>query len=379
MPEPTSAEKLHVLMLATDPRVLGGITNFTGTLMQYATQSQFTLMPIGSVKDQAGGGVRERTVARLRRLFTIPKQVATCAKTADVLHLNTPFNPKGLIRDGLILAALTSEERSKMLLYFHGWQEPTATVIALFPPFRRILCRLLRDVGCIMVLAPEFKAQLMVMGVDAARIIVTRTMFDGRDLKDAKPLGLHAKKLRRRVLFMSRFVREKGIDELLSSFTRIANDYPDVDFVMAGDGPEYRRIAELALALPAHLRRRIEFPGYVGGEQKAALLAGCSIFALPTYYPEGMPVALLEAMAAGKVLLTSDIGGIKQVVRDPENGVVLTSISEAAVEAGLRRLLDDPIYCEETGAKNAKYAWRTFEASVVTAEIEACYHALAGR
>ena len=88
-----------------------------------------------------------------------------------------------------------------------------------------------------------------------------------------------------------------------------------------------------------------QFPGYVGGMEKAKLLHGSTVFALPTYSAdEGMPIALLEAMGAGKPLLTAKAGAIQHIVSDPENGVILEEVSADTIEKGLRRLLSDPDY-----------------------------------
>ena len=119
------------------------------------------------------------------------------------------------------------------------------------------------------------------------------------------------------------------------------------------------------------------FPGYVGGTEKFKWLRSCTLYALPTYYPEGMPVALLEAMGAGKPLLTGRAGVIPHIIADPENGVVLDKVTADTVEAALRRMLGDPDYCREAGKRNAAYAWKRFEAASVTAEIEALYREIA--
>jgi glycosyltransferase involved in cell wall biosynthesis len=102
-----------------------------------------------------------------------------------------------------------------------------------------------------------------------------------------------------------------------------------------------------------------------------------TLYALPTYLGEGMPVALLEAMGAGKPLLTAKAGAIQHIIREPENGIVLDSVSVDSVEAALRALLNDPAYCKETGKRNEAYAWQRFEAKHVTAEIEALYRRIA--
>ena len=159
------------------------------------------------------------------------------------------------------------------------------------------------------------------------------------------------------------------------SRARIAGEFPDVDLVMAGDGPENEGLKSRVAALG--LQGRVAFPGYAQGAEKARLLHACTIFALPTWEGEGMPIALLEAMGAGKPLLTAKAGAIQYIVSDPENGVILDEVSEGSVEAGLRRLLSDHNYCNETGCRNKTYAWERFEAEKVTADIEALYHEIA--
>ena len=64
-----------------------------------------------------------------------------------------------------------------------------------------------------------------------------------------------------------------------------------------------------------------------------------------------MPIALLEAMAAGKPLLTAKAGAIPHIVSDPENGVVLDAVSTDAIEAGLRRLLNDQPIARRPGTQ----------------------------
>ena len=98
----------------------------------------------------------------------------------------------------------------------------------------------------------------------------------------------------------------------------------------------------------------------------------------PHYLPgEGMPIARLEAMAMGKPLLTAKAGAIPHIVFDSENGVLLDAVIVDAVEEALRRLLSDAEYCADVGRRNAAYAWERFEASQVTAEIEALYREIA--
>jgi glycosyltransferase involved in cell wall biosynthesis len=234
---------------------------------------------------------------------------------------------------------------------------------------------LLNGSALIAVLSAEFRQGLIAMGVDADRVVCTCTMYDASGL-DAAARDVVAAPAARSILFMSRFTREKGVYELLQAFIKLAQDFPDVELVMAGDGEEMSGLQAAAALSP--VASRIKFPGYIGGADKWRLLRSCTVYALPTYMRgEGMPVALLEALGAGKPVLVGVAGSIRSIVSEPENGIVIENISTQTVEAGLRRLLQDPGYCAAIGARNLNYARQRFEASAVTAGVEAMYRTIA--
>jgi glycosyltransferase involved in cell wall biosynthesis len=357
-------------LLSPDPRVTGGVTVFADLLTRNLTDCRVTAFQVGSLEDG-----REGALAMARRLLVAPVQLVRLVRRGDfdVVHINPSLTAKAVIRDGLLLLALRGIGYRRVLFYIHGWRESTAVGLRRTPGLRRLTAWLLNGTAHIMVLAPQFKEALVAMGVEAGKITFTRTMFDGRALElagaESPPQG------RRRVLYMSRFVREKGIFELVEAFARIAGEFPDVDLVLAGDGPDRAELEVRVRALG--LAGRATFPGYVRGAEKMRVLRSCTLFTLPTYDAEGMPIALLEAMGAGKPLLTAKAAAIPHIIFDPENGVVLNAVTADTVEAGLRRLLGDPAYCEEVGKRNAAYGWERFEAKPVTAEIEALYRKIA--
>ncbi|HEU0118161.1 MAG TPA: glycosyltransferase family 4 protein, partial [Alphaproteobacteria bacterium] len=204
---------------------------------------------------------------------------------------------------------------------------------------------------------------------DHAKIILGKTMFDEAEIKPPKAAT------RRSILFMSRFEKRKGCLELLEAFALLAPRFPDLDLIMAGDGPE----AHLLNAKVAQhgLLSRVFLPGYVSGDAKADFLATSTIFALPTTHQEGMPIALLEAMAAGKPILTTKAGGIPRLIQEPENGLFLEDVSPEAIAEGLRRLLNDFQLCRAMSQRNASDA-RAYAAPNVVAEIEDAYRAIRG-
>jgi glycosyltransferase involved in cell wall biosynthesis len=364
---PAPSKRLSILVLSPDPQVHGGVSTFIESVKTYLNGCDVTSLWVGSVQNR-----RENILASAWRVISLPFTVMRIVrrKHFDVVHINPSLDAKSLVRDGLILLALKMAGFHKVMVYFHGWRSELAARIMHNAVLRPIFLWLLADVDRIMVLSPDFKKTLEEIGVDGRKIVFTRTMFDGGSVKAVEHIDPNP--ARRSILFMSRFVAAKGVYELLKAFSRIAADFPDVDVVMAGDGPENAGLQKKTVEYG--LQERVRFTGYITGDKKFILLRQCSIFALPTYFTEGMPVALLEAMGAGKPLLTARAGVIGHIIADPDNGIVLDKVTADTVESGLRRMLSDRDYCRKTGKANEAYAWGHFEAAIVTAEIKAIYH-----
>ena len=362
---------LNVLILSPNPSVHGGVSTFIELMKRNLKTTHAIALWVGSIQ-----GEKESPATLLWRLVSIPVRTAchVCRKQIDAVHINPSLDMKSVIRDGLILLALRLVNYRHTLVYFHGWETVLEQKIAGKKLFRKLFVWLLNSAALILVLSPDFKTALIDMGIDPKKVMTTRTMFDGPSLNAAQTAVTH-QPMRQTIVFMSRFVREKGVHELVEGFATIADAFPMADLVMAGDGPEAEALKKFAIE--RNLHQRIIFPGYIGGLDKFKLLLDCTIYALPTYYPEGMPVALLEAMGAGKPLLAAKTGVIPYIIHEPDNGIVLDNVTAESVAGALQTLLSNPAYCRETGERNKDYAWNVFEAKSVTAELEATYQKVA--
>lgn len=111
---------------------------------------------------------------------------------------------------------------------------------------------------------------------------------------------------------------------------------PDALFVLAGDGPERASLEERARKLGIQTRVR-----FLGQRQDIPLLlASCDLFVLPSLY-EGLPISVLEAMAAGKPLVATDIGGTKEAVINGVTGFLVPPENPTELAAAIRTLLSD--------------------------------------
>jgi len=115
---------------------------------------------------------------------------------------------------------------------------------------------------------------------------------------------------KRFVLYVGRLAAMKGVDTFLRSAARIAPTFPDVLFVVAGEGPEYARLIQLAARLG--IGERVMFLGKVSDDEREILLSGASIFILPSVV-EPFGIAALEAMAAGVPTIVSKTSGVAEM------------------------------------------------------------------
>jgi glycosyltransferase involved in cell wall biosynthesis len=134
------------------------------------------------------------------------------------------------------------------------------------------------------------------------------------------------------ILTAARLDRQKGQRYLLQAATQV----PEAVFALAGDGPDRAALEELADEL--EVRDRVRFLGR--RSDVAELLAACDVFVLPSLY-EGLPISLLEAMAAQRPVIATAIGGTDEVVIDEHCGLLVPPAKPSALAAALRRLLAD--------------------------------------
>ena len=365
---------LRVLVVGVHPRTPGGVSWFVEAMKRrFGADIQAESFVTGRRPGELG------VVRMVLRLAADTVRLAWCVLRTryDVVHFNPSLNRKSVLRDGAMLAGLLLlrpfAHRPQVFIFFHGWEVPLERRICGNPLYCWIFRVLVGRTSRVAVLSRTFKDGLVAMGIDGARIDVVSTMFDGEELGRPSQRRRAARK-GASILFLARFTPEKGVAELIEAFAQIADRFPEATLTLAGDGDERERFEHQVADLG--LTDRVSFPGYVLGSSKADLLLSADIFVLPSY-TEGLPIALLEAMAAGAAVITSSVGGIPEIVESPRNGILLDEISPDTVAGALSELLSDPDRAAKIGADNATFAWEHFESQTVTRRIESVYAEIA--
>lgn len=163
----------------------------------------------------------------------------------------------------------------------------------------------------------------------------------------------------RRLVFVGRLAAAKGLTILLEAVAKV----DDVTLDIAGDGPDRKILEEKARSLG--ISDRVAFLGYRSQTQVRDLLRRSDIFVLSSF-AEGLPVVLMEAMAAGVPVIATRVAGIPELVRDQESGLLVPPGDSDAAADAIRRLLGDPDLRNRIAAAGRRMVEREFNTHAET-------------
>lgn len=144
----------------------------------------------------------------------------------------------------------------------------------------------------------------------------------------------------------------KGFDDLIRALALIQKKHPRVRCLVVGEAPRKRYLQELLdLAERLSVRDRLVLVGFQ--DEVAPLLNAMDLFILPSH-TEGLPITILEAMAAGRPVVATSVGGIPEVVRDGETGILIRSRDPEGLAEAVIRLLESPRLARAMGEEGRK-------------------------
>ena len=266
---------------------------------------------------------------------------------------------------GLIAARLAGVKQRHALITGLGYTFSDGANGARHALIRRIATRMyriaLRSGGRVFVYneadANDVRAGRMVS--DATRIVpvpgsgVDFDRFPFSDLPGGDPV----------FLMIARLLREKGVFEFIEAARSMRLQYPKARFRILGP------IDPSPLAVSRNEVDRWAAEGVVDylGEtlDVRPYLTACTVFVLPSYYREGIPRSILEAMATGRAIITADTPGCRDTVVEDENGFVVPPRDPVRLAAAMKRFIDDPALAARMGRRSVEIAHSRFDTRAV--------------
>jgi glycosyltransferase involved in cell wall biosynthesis len=147
----------------------------------------------------------------------------------------------------------------------------------------------------------------------------------------------------------------KGFKYLVKGFKLIAEEYPRAKLLIIGEGTEEDTLREMVD--DSGLNTRVIF--IAGGGMSEKYLPLFDIFCMPSLH-EGLGLSMMEAMAAGKVCIASDVGGLSELISDEYNGLLFPPKDPARIAGTIRKVLSNPLLCERLSANAREKARNNF-------------------
>lgn len=174
------------------------------------------------------------------------------------------------------------------------------------------------------------------------------------------------------LLFLGRLGERKGTYDLLRAVAALKGRYSGLQVLCGGDG-DVDAVHKLAKEL--EITSQVRLLGWVRGKDKEKLLSEANVLVLPSYH-EGLPMAILEAMAHGIPVISTRVGGIPEAIEDGREGILIAPGDVVALAAGIERLLQNPLLRKAMGKAALEKAESLFAIDKVIAQLGALYSSL---
>jgi len=209
-----------------------------------------------------------------------------------------------------------------------------------------------------------------------------RVIQNGRDLDRFAPANVNRRIATRAalglgdapaILTMARLDEQKGHRHLLDAIAIVAERWPNLVTLLAGDGPLERSLRAQCAALG--LTDRVRFLGY--RRDVPELLEAADLVVLPSLY-EGLPLVAIEALAAGRPMVATEVDGTPEVVIHERTGLLVPPANALALAGAIERLLDDPALALRLASEGRKFVHENFAVRRQIEQTAALYSELTG-
>ncbi len=347
--------------------VAGAISEGEASMEFVADQRGIEIRSIPGLQREVSPREDLRVVLDLARLIR--------RQRPHILHTHTA--KAGTV--GRVAALLSGSRRPPIVLHtFHGH-----TLAGYFGPakeraYRQIERTLARASDALVAVSPEVRDELVELGVaPASRFVVVRLGIDlserlegadhGGELRASLGIGLE----RFTVGWVGRMTAIKRAEDVLRAVRALHDQGIDAALVMVGDGPDRTALEELARELVIDGATR--FVGYQ--EDVGRWFHAFDALLLPSRN-EGTPVSAIEALASGRPVVATRVGGVPDVVRDGVDGYLVELGDVQAAADGLARLASDPELRRRMGAAGRERVLARYRVPRLVEDVDRLYRAL---
>jgi len=365
-------KKGNVLILTKNLSLPGGVTNFYNII-----KNKYDMMDIGIKFFFVGVNKNQDDITIIEDIIKYVKDLIQLLfylkrnKDIKIVQLNPSFIPVPLIRGSsyIILSRLFGK---KVICFFHGWDENFERRLMNNKFYKFLFNKIYNMSDLFFVLSEDFRSSLKKIGIKK-NIRVVKTTFDGELFHISKK-----KTSVFRMVFLGRLQKEKGIFIILQALNELKLTNKNFKFSFIGwfsDKKNQKEFNEMVNSY--NLTEFIELQGYLFGRQKIQSLIDSDVFVFPSY-SEGCPTAVIEALAAGLFVISTNVGALKEIIKNGINGIIIQKDNYHDLKNSIEWCLENRNKVEELGKLNIEFAYNNFESKVIIDRFYADYKHLLG-
>lgn len=243
--------------------------------------------------------------------------------------------------------------------------------------FHRELLKAL--VSCLYRLSLGASSRVFLLNADDYRLFVGGGLVDGGKVIMLPGIGLDLQRFREQLpivdpvnfSFVGRLLREKGVADFVTAARLIKEKYPAVSFTVVGDvdvNPNSMLREEVSQWVSEGL---IHWVGRVSDVRQS--LASTSVLVYPSYYREGLPRTIQEAMAVGRPVITTDSVGCRESIEDGVNGFLVPIKSPQHIAEAMEKFINEPQLISEMGRESRRIAEAKFDVRKINEKMISCF------
>jgi glycosyltransferase involved in cell wall biosynthesis len=252
----------------------------------------------------------------------------------------------------------------------HNWVGGT-TALGIYNHLDRLA---LKKFSALAAVSDEVAQRLLDSGVPADKIRTIANGIDVQSFEHGHPLPALSFMGEKVVGMVARLDLQKGFEYLLRAVRELCNTMNGFKVVIVGEGPD--RPAIEAMVQEYGLQSSVVLAGQQS--DMPGVYAAMDIFVLPSLN-EGLPMTILEAMAASKPVVATRVGAIPKVINDGENGLLINPRNSEALRNALASLLSDPNKCRRMGEKAHGWVSRNYTSEAMALKYRQLYDEILGR
>lgn len=292
----------------------------------------------------------------------------------SIIHLNTPFSGKSIFRDlPYILISLIFKKR--LIVNFRGGTSEFYNKVKKSKVLNLLMRKTYFKSDKIIVLGNQIKIDYgKISKIPSHKFCVIWNPIEELYLNQV-PKQIDTNKKSIKLLFLSRINLKKGCEIALETFRLLMIKYPNYFFELniCGDGPLLEKIRSITNEKNIN---NVFFHGDVRGKEKIKQYLKNDIFLFPTYYGEGLPGTILEAMAFGLPVISRPVAGISDWIKNNQNGFLTDSKSPEDFVELVEKLLFNPFLYNTVSQNNIDTANKYFSPQIVTEKIIYIYDSI---